>query len=560
MAEKQAIPKCKFFLPDKGLSIFVLALLANLSLSHPGAVRAQESSSLVIPRWSVAEFELEYNGKPDNPFQQVEAEGEFIPPDGSPAIKVEGFYDGGGIWRFRFVPRVYGSWSYNLRLKKGEKAVGVRLGSFVCRGDQGQGFLRVSAANSYRFEREDGTPFYPIGIQVCGQKDADLDGPAEGEGKWRIVSMETFLDAHRGGANLFRVQLGVGTRAGCAREIVTDSGGPYRYNLSALAQLDETCRLLKKYGFAVILIPFQDMSLWGTDSTTFGTNKDTEGWKNIHNREAVEPARCYLRYLVARYAAYTDIWELFNEDSYTPDEWLREMAAYVRNLDPYRHLVTTNYERPLERWCELVTPHEYMWMPANEIDAHLAKEFARLKSFGKPVLYTEFGNQGDFSNRDPLKWRLAVWTAFMNESAILFWSMSGIILAEKEGRRGNANTYLGPEDREYFRIFQSFVRDLPVTMRPVMLGYGEKGDELRRYALSDGRLSVLYLHHYTSHESSASGTIYLWTGPGEFEITWIDPASGATVGSDKATSTGHVLIFRCPPVTIDLAAKIKKID
>lgn len=71
------------------------------------------------------------------------------------------------------------------------------------------------------------------------------------------------------------------------------------------------------------------------------------------------------------------------------------MAAHIRDLDPYDHPMATSYERPLEPWCEIVTPHEYMqgnYMDELEIDAHLSRELLRAKSYGKPVLYTEFGN------------------------------------------------------------------------------------------------------------------------------------------------------------------------
>ena len=39
-------------------------------------------------------------------------------------------------------------------------------GSFKCEGTPGHGFLRISKRNPFRYEYEDGTPFYPIGIQT----------------------------------------------------------------------------------------------------------------------------------------------------------------------------------------------------------------------------------------------------------------------------------------------------------------------------------------------------------------------------------------------------------
>ncbi len=515
-----------------------------------------------VPRWGVAEFALEYHGAVANPFLEVAAVGEFSGPGYTGITRMEGFYDGEGIWKFRFAPRREGAWKVRLSLSHAGQEVAARVDSFECRGGRGHGFLQRSRVNPYRLEYEDGTPFYAVGIQPCGSTEEGLDGPPAAEGVWRSVPMDTFLSTFQGAANLFRIQLGAGTRAGCAREIMTDSLGLYRYNLEACRQLDETYSLLAKYGFSTILIPFQDMSLWGTDTTIFGPNDVVSGWKDIDNREAVDPVFHYLRYVAARWAAYTDIWELFNEDVFTPDAWLEAAAAHLRRHDPYGHLLTTNYERPLADWSDLVTFHIYMGIPAWETESQLTKEFGRLKSFGKPVLNTEFGNQGHLSNHDPLKWRIAVWTAFMNEGSMLFWSMGGRLLPEApQGRRGNANAYLGPEARQYFRNHLEFVRDLPADLRPVLVGFSGR-DGLNRYALSNGKITVLYLHHYKGYDHATSGEVFLVTGggPGRYELEWYDPAQGRVVKTEQVETASGTLDFDCPEVTTDLAARIRRME
>jgi Domain of unknown function (DUF5060) len=535
-----------------------LALVIVLQFITLFSCQAEERETHQVLCWDVIEYSLEYNGEVGNPFTEVEAIGVFTRPGEAGQIKVEGFYDGGIIWKFRFMPRIEGFWQAELMLRHAGNEVAEVRKRFLCEGYHGHGPLLQSRENPYRLQHEDSTPFYSIGIQPCGASKAGLDGPPRSSGRWNSVDMDTYLQAFEGASNLFRIQLGAGTRAGCAREIIVDSLGLYRYNLDACRLLDETFSLLDRHGFSSILIPFQDMSLWQTDTTSFGSNKDVNGWKNIENREAVEPVLHYLKYLVARYAAYVDIWELFNEDVYTPDEWLREIAAYVRSLDPYDHLLTTNYERPLEAWNDIVTAHEYMSIPAWEVEEHLAKEFARLKSFNKPVMYTEFGNKGFLSNRDPVKWRIAVWTSFMNESSMLFWSMGGALLPEApEGRRGNANAYLGPEAREYFRYHLDFVKGLPIDMRPVFVGYPGR-NELNKYALSNGKTTVLYIHHYRGHDSSTNGGIFVWTGPGKYKLDWYDPGTGRIIKSENVETQSNTLIFNSPEITIDMAAKIQQ--
>ena len=254
--------RLSFGLPKRWMMVIWLSAMVG------GLFPCREAlAQSVVPRWGVAEFSLEYRGEVENPFLDVTALAEFSGPGYSGITKVEGFYDGEGIWKFRFAPRVEGTWKVRLRLSHAGKEVAAREDSFECRGQRGHGFLRRSAVNPYRLQYEDGTPFYSIGIQTCGQKEAGLDGPPLAEGTWRTIPMQDYLAAYEGAANLYRVQLGAGTRAGCTWEIMTKSLGLYRYNLETCRTLDETYSLFAKYGFSTILIPFQDMSLWGTDTT-----------------------------------------------------------------------------------------------------------------------------------------------------------------------------------------------------------------------------------------------------------------------------------------------------
>lgn len=500
---------------------------------------------------------------PQDPFADFEVSALFVAP-GRAEYQVEGFYDAGNGWLVRFLPPSPGRWRFTVNVNHSEKH-SVHSGVIDCKGAPHKGFLRISKKNHFRLEWENGVPFYPIGIQPGSQGPrVGLDGGQRdrqhGRGRGSSADFKTYLAEFQGKANLFRIQLGQGTSAGCAQQILTVRDGRIVYDIEQARILDNAVRELRAHGFAVIIIPFQDMSLWGYGDGAFGHNRDLDGWKNIKNENAVRPVKQYLRYLIARYAAQTDIWEIFNEDSFTSNEWLRDIAHYIRSLDPYGHIVTTNYERPTEDWCELVNPHEYMWMDASEVDAHLTKEIARFKSFGKPVVYTEFGNQGTLSNRDPVKWRIAVWTAFMNEAAILFWHMGGGITSPRPQARGNANAYLGPEAREYFRVLQDFTRDVPVTLRPAFNGYAGPGEFVRRYALSDGKMTLLYVHHYRDQQKPIRADVFVWTGPGEFDVTWIDPATGNTVATEKTAANGQVCRLKTPDVAIDIAAKIIRAD
>ena len=127
------------------------------------------------------------------------------------------------------------------------------------------------------------------------------------------------------------------------------------------------------------------------------------------NEEAKAHTKNRLRYIVARwgYAKNIMCWELFNEVLWTDNyqfnkdliaEWHLEMAAYLKEIDPNQHIVSTSYG---DDWKE----DEAVWS-ADEIDitqSHLYQNspnlekllaganYNFLEEFEKPTLNGEFG-------------------------------------------------------------------------------------------------------------------------------------------------------------------------
>ena len=517
---------------------------------------AQPAAEPSLGRYEVFEFPLTTTETFANPFTDARMTAEFRSPDGR-KIPLAGFFHGGNTWMVRFAPDREGRWTFRVKLT-GNKTSTERSGAFRCTPSARHGFVRVSKRNPYRLEFDDGTPFYPVGIQTCGLLQTGMDGPAA-DGSWRSVPIETWFQGFAGATNLTRWQLGAGTKAGCAWTLIPAGARPGRYDTELAGKIDGLLARQRALGAAQILIPFQDMSLHGKDVTAFGRVDDVTSYKSLKAPNLKQQDQ-YLRYVVARYGAFVDIWELFNEDSYAPSDYLAHLAAVVREADPYRHPITTNYTRSSEPWCELSTWHAYMRSTADQTDVWVAAQIGRYKSYGKPVLNTEFGNKGTLSNVDPVKWRVAVWSAFMNESSMLFWDMSGRKTVAQP-TQGNSNAYLGADSRQHFRVFNEFVRGLPIDMRPVETSYTYH-NEVRLYGLSNGNTSVLYVYHYADPAKpyGREERSFINTGPGKFRLTWIDPADGRVVKTDRAETTQQNLHFPMPPVTVDLACRIDRED
>ena len=182
------------------------------------------------------------------------------------------------------------------------------------------------------------------------------------------------------------------------------------------------------------------------------------------------------------------------------------------------------------------------------------------KSYGKVVLNTEFGNKPLLSNYDPVKWRIATWVAFMNECGMLFWSMSGFLVPAGPNIKCNANAYIGPETRRSLRALNELTKDLPVDMKPVATGYtADVG--VRAYALSNGAISMVYVHHFADHSQTIRQPMSfgVQTGPGEFRAQWFDPATGEAVAGEDITAEMDFLRLPIPPFKIDLICRLDRV-
>ena len=297
------------------------------------ALPSATAPMIEVPRWEMHEFELHGRSRVENPFRDAALVGEFTAPSGT-ALRIEGFLDGSDAWRLRFAPTEEGEWRYRLR---GEGVAIAREGSLRCIAPRGHGPIRVHPENPYAFAYADGTAFFPMGDTCYGLYD---DSPIT-----RALRREYLDTRRRQRFNFVRMSVGHSEARAAADPAFWAWGGtPAKPDLDRLNPvffrgLDELFRDLKAHGMNVELLllnfyrrPFTDTSLW----------------------TAVRE-RLWLRYVIARYAAFDNLflWTLANEYETRPDgryrldrpddvEWAKATARHVKQLDPYRHLVTVH--------------------------------------------------------------------------------------------------------------------------------------------------------------------------------------------------------------------------
>ena len=111
-----------------------------------------------VERWGI--FELPLNGPKDgNPFVDVELSAEFRFKNR--AVPAEGFYDGDGIYKIRFMPDAIGTWHYETKSNSGE--LDGKAGQFTCIAPSPGNHGPVRVVATHHFSYEDGTPYYPVG-------------------------------------------------------------------------------------------------------------------------------------------------------------------------------------------------------------------------------------------------------------------------------------------------------------------------------------------------------------------------------------------------------------
>jgi len=303
-------------------------------------------------------------------------------------------------WLVRLRPQEAGQYRIRARVRD---AAGKRASAWqtVTVADaKTDGYLRVSQKDRRYLAFDSGKPFFANGINLLGR----------GLGTYQHYVGK--LAAH--GGNFIRIWLSPRTMG-----FLTKEGGPLRYEQDRAARLDALFALCAEKGVAV-MVCITDFREVDTRVTPGSYWKDSP-WNAAHGGAAATPEEFFtdeaakaiykalLRYLVARYGHSPEVlaWEFFNEVNITdgwksaPDSvraWHREMAEYLRSIDPQQHIITSSFagieddplwEQPL---MEIAQRHQYT--DGEQAFATLVAEaHAKLRGHGKPVLMGEFGRR-----------------------------------------------------------------------------------------------------------------------------------------------------------------------
>ena len=378
-----------------------------------------------IEKWNV--FEIVLKGPSDgNPFEDIELKATFTQADKS--ITVNGFYDGQGIYKIRFMPPSEGEWRYVTDCNV--KQLNRKEGKFTCipAGENNHGLVGVR--NTFHFAHADGTPYFPVGttIYALTQMDDDIisrtlknlkDAPFN---KLRLLvfpkQWEYFIN-HEPPDYPF--------------EGSKEEGWDFsKFNPEYFQRLDNTIVELYKLGIQVDLILFHgyDWGKWGLDKAPLDVDKK------------------YLKYLLARVSAYQNIWwSMANEyellHDHTTEVW-EELAQTLMENDPYNHLRSIHN-------ASTFYDHTRPWITHVSIQKHETEKIIEWREkYNKPIIVDECSYEGDieFSWGDITGEEMTnrFWKGyasggyvthgevFMNKDTLMFWAEGGDLVGESPER------------------------------------------------------------------------------------------------------------------------------
>ncbi len=537
-----------------------------------------------VPRHDVLELEFTHDEKYDNPFFDVTLEVTFESPSGRKAT-VGGFHFGSAekprieirkpekgapqvtyhlgkrnLWKARFAPAETGPWKYSYVFSGGKDRKAVGKGTFECVEGRARlpGFVRRHPTNPFRWVFDDGTPFFPVGLQ---------DGIFDHDGTGTVLdscSLEGPFRLDRGNrpdpppGALFMPGPSSNPQN---KDVYFRRYGRCGFNLLRFSQqnfslslyrdldhwlvhesvmVDELLRRARAYGFRILY------GLFGYHPVFNKKPDDAEGMAKVKR---------FVKYSVDRWGAYVDFWEFLNEQ-HADTRWYEIMIPYLRSVDPYGHPVTTSWERPEIEGIDINAPHWYQNEDELRSDLETAQRAASWKRHGKPVIVGEQGNRiergkappgvgGVWDERSALRMRIRLWTAFFHEIVFVFWNTS----YAKDGHY--MNIWLGPREREYVRALQAFSTSLDADVRPVPVRAPEG---VRAWGLASKERAGVYLHHFASHSEPARGVQVTLDVPRAARATWYSPGTGANLATFDAPAGRQT--FTAPDFTVDLALHV----
>jgi len=394
-----------------------------------------------VEKWDF--FEIELQGPVSgNPFLDVSLEADFSLK--TRQVHVTGFYDGGGIYKIRFMPDQEGTWSYVTH--SSSPALDGQKGELVCVVPTGTNHGPVRVVDTTHFGYEDGTPYIPVGTtcyvwNLQGDELEERTLKTLDKAPFNKMRMCVFPKRYAFNNNEppsypFPGKVTRQWQPSLMQEYRNQEPPKFwdfdQFNPEYFRRLDQRILDLRARGIESDLILFHpyDFGAWGFDRMP----------PEVNDR--------LLKYLVARLSAFRNLWWSFaNEYDLFVGRKMEDWDHYfqlVQKQDPYNHLRSIHN-------CFAFYDHTKPWVTHCSIQhANLEQVGGWLKKYNKPVVVDECGYEGDiymmWGDLSPEEMLLRFWVGFtnggyvghgetyMNDQDLLWWAKGGSLIGESVKR------------------------------------------------------------------------------------------------------------------------------
>lgn len=379
-----------------------------------------------VEKWGV--YELALPGRSDgNPFVDYHITGVF--EGANETVSVDGFYDGDGVYKVRFMPSFEGEYRCTVTGSFADEAY---TGTFTVLPPSEGNHGPVRVANTFHFAYEDGTPYYPVGTTcyVWTHQPQELQEQTLAElrkgyfNKIRFCVFPKHYDFNFRDPITFPYEGTPCDNTGMSRENFgryqpSNSENQWdfqRFNPEHFRLFEERIRQLGEMGIEADIIVMHPYDRWGFSEMDEASDD------------------LYWHYVVARFAAFRNVWwSLANEYDFMNKKTLRDWERYAKIVcqkDPYRHLrsihngfIFYDFNRPwVTHCCVQLT------------EAHPLEHLPRWReTYQKPIVVDELCYEGNIEH----DWG----NISAQEMVRRFWEIT-----VRGGYAGHGETYVHPDN------------------------------------------------------------------------------------------------------------------
>jgi hypothetical protein len=466
---------------------------------------ASLAASATVERWGL--YEIALNGPATaNPFVDVRVGAQFR--FRNRVVDVDGFYDGGGVYRVRFMPDEIGEWTYTTT--SSAPALDGKTGAFTVVAPAAGNHGPVRVRYTTHFGYEDGTPYVPIGTTAYAwthQGDRLEEQTLETLraapfNKIRMCVFPKNYDYNKNEPVYYPFP-----RTGGTNDLA-------HFDPAFFQHLEKRIVDLQKLGIEADLILFHPYDRWGYANLP----------ADVNDR--------YLRYVIARLAAYRNVWwSLANEWDLVKTKNLGDWDRFfriVQESDPYQHLRSIHHS-------VVMYDHAKPWVThvsTQASDLETSREW--VEKYRKPIVYDECKYEGNI----PKRWG----NISAQELVRRFWlgTVNGVYI-------GHGETYLDPNDVLWWSKGGVLHGESPkriAFLRKILEAAPAEGiNNVSTYYLGAGRPGQYYLFYFDVNQPAeyqfdlAPGARYRADVIDPWEMT-IAPVAGTFEGKFKMALPG----------------------